>query len=245
MALPVDRDSFTAFVLSRLGDGAIKVNVTEPQITACIDYAVRKAMDYHFDFTEVAYISTQITDQNKSDRFIAMPDSVWGAIEIFPLSTTIMGQGMFAVDYQFVLNNFEYWTTFSLQPYFMAMQNLQMIQEILVGQQPIRYNRFKNKVYIDMLWDRVATGDYIVIKAYEVIDPDTYTRMWQDTWLMDYSTAQIKKVWGSNLKKFPMPLTGSIVINGKEMYDEAVDEIKDLEDQLLNTFSIPSVMMIG
>ncbi len=246
MALPVTRDEFKAYVLRRLGDGAIKVNVTDAQVEDRVNFAVHKAMDYHFDYMEVAYIATQVSANNITNKYIEMPNNVMGVVEIFPLTSTMMGSGMFSADYQFVMDNFQNWTTMSLQPYFIAFQNLKLIQDLLVGQQPIRYNRFINKLHIDMNWNRVVEGSYILARAYKVLDPDTYTRLWADTWLTEYTTAQIKQQWGENMKKYDgMPLPGGLKMSGQKIFDEATDEIKRLEDELINTYSIPATMFVG
>lgn len=42
-------------------------------------------------------------------------------------------------------------------------------------------------------------------------------------------------MWGTNLKKFSgMLLPGGVQIDGQGLYDEAMGEIKDLEDELMN-----------
>lgn len=246
IGLPTTRDAFKQYILSRLGDGAIKVNVTDTQVENRINFAVRKAMDYHVNYSQMVYLSVQITDLIKTNKYIDLPDNIQGAVDIFDIGETMMGNGIFNAKYQFVLDNFSQWTTMSMIPYFMAFQNLSLIQQILVGKQPIRYNRFTNRINIDMDWDRIDTGDYLIIRAYEVIDPDTYTRMWSDAWLIEYATAQIKQQWGEHLKKYGnQPLPGNIVINGKELFDEATAEIMRLEDELVNTYSIPGIMLIG
>lgn len=246
LGLPTDRDSFKQYILRRLGDGAVKVNVTDDQVEDRINFAIRKAMDYHFDYMEMAYISTQVTDTIVANGYIDLPDAVQGVVDIFDLSSTLMGSGIFNAQYQFVMDNFAHWTSMSVIPYYIAFQNLALIQEVLVGKQPLRYNRYRNRLYIDMDWNRVGVGGWIIIKAYQVLDPDTYTRMYQDTWLIEYSTQQIKQQWGEQLKKYNnQPLPGGITANGQQMYDEATEEIKRLEDELISTYSLPSVMFIG
>lgn len=246
LGMPTTRDAFKQYVLSRLGDGAIRVNVTDTQVENRIDFAIRKAMDYHVNYSEKVYLSIQITDDIQTNRYIDLPDNIIGAVDIFDLSSVLMGSGIFSARYQFVIDNFRNWTAWSVTPYFMAFQNLRMIDQMLTGQQPIRYNRFTNRIYIDMDWNIMNVGEYIIIRAYEVIDPDTYTRMWGDIWLIEYATAQVKQQWGEHLKKYGnQPLPGGIVLNGKELFDEATAEIVRLEDQLISSFSLPSVMILG
>jgi hypothetical protein len=131
-------------------------------------------------------------------------------------------------------------------PYFMAFQHIQMLEQLLVGKQPIRYNRHTDKLYIDMDWDKVDVNNFLLVEAYEVIDPDVYTDAWGDRWLAQYSTALIKKQWGTNLKKFEgMTLPGGIKFNGQKIYDEADEEIKALEKEMISSYSLPVTDMIG
>ena len=101
-------------------------------------------------------------------------------------------------------------------------------------------------MYIDVDWNRFAVGNFLVIEARQVIDPEVYTDVWKDRWLLRYTTAHIKKQWGTNMKKFQgIPLPGGLMFNGQQIYDEAIEEIKMLEDEMLFSYSIPASMMIG
>ena len=103
-----------------------------------------------------------------------------------------------------------------------------------------------NKLYIDMDWDLVNAGDYIIAEAYQVVNPDIYTRAWADRWLLRYGTCLIKKQWGENLKKFiGMKLPGGVMFNGQNIYQEAEAEQKKLEDEMIYTYSLPATDMIG
>ncbi len=56
----------------------------------------------------------------------------------------------------------------------------------------------------------------------------------------------IKKQWGANLIKFNgVSMLGGVQINGETIYTQADEEIKLLEEQLLNGYGLPADMMIG
>ena len=117
---------------------------------------------------------------------------------------------------------------------------------MLVGQQPIRFNRHKNRVYIDMDWVSIKTGEYLVIEAYEVVDPDTWEQVWADRWLQNYATAKIKYQWGSNLTKFSnMSLPGGVQFNGEKILNDAQEEIQKMEQEMISSYSLPVSDMIG
>lgn len=72
------------------------------------------------------------------------------------------------------------------------------------------------------------------------------TDVWNDRFLKAYATAKIKQQWGSNMKKFGgIQLPGGISLNGKEIYDEATEELKDLEEQMYIVNVLPSEIFTG
>ena len=50
-----------------------------------------------------------------------------------------------------------------------------MLDQMLVGQTPIRYNTHMNRLYLDMDADQVNAGEYIIIECYRKIDPNDFT----------------------------------------------------------------------
>jgi len=153
---------------------------------------------------------------------------------------------MFNIRYQIALNDLYTLTSVSMVPYFMVMQHLSLIQEMLVGNQPIRYNRHSNKLYVDMDWNKYNTGQYMLIEAYEVIDPDVYTDAWGDRWLQEYCTAKIKYQWCTNLTKFTgLQLPGGVQFNGEKILNDAQAHIEKLETEMINSYSLPVSDMVG
>jgi hypothetical protein len=127
----------------------------------------------------------------------------------------------------------------------MALTHVQFLEQFLVGQQPIRYNRMINKCYIDMDWNIINVDDHIILECYQVVDPAIYSKAWSERLLQNYATALIKEQWGSNLKKFEgMQLPGGLKFNGQKIFDEAMQERKEIEQIIYNS-SLPANDMIG
>jgi len=178
--------------------------------------------------------------------FLDVPDNIIGVVSIFDLSSTLISQDMFSIQYQIALNDLWNLSTYSMVPYYLTLSHLSLIQQLLVGSQPIRYQRHKNRLYVDMDWNRILMGAYIVGTCYQAIPPDQFPDVWSDIWLQRYATAQIKRQWGSNTKKFGnMMMPGGTIYTGKSLYDEACAEIAELEHSLINDFSIPCDYFIG
>jgi hypothetical protein len=180
--------------------------------------------------------------------FIELPENVMGAVNIFDLSGGVMGTSSDVLSIQFQLMSTELLSLqgMTLVPYYTTMSHLNLVRDMLVGQQPIRYVRHKNRLYIDMNWSRVTVGTFIIAECYEVVDPEKYPKLWQDEWLQRYCTALLKRQWGTNLKKYKGgKLLAGMEFSGQEMYSEAVDELKELKAELEDNYSLSSQIWIG
>ena len=97
-----------------------------------------------------------------------------------------------------------------------------------------------------MDWNIVNPGDYVILEAYQVVDPNVYTTTWSDRWLQRYAACLMKQQWGSNLTKFTgMQLPGGVMFNGTKIYDDATKEREDLEKEMIYSYSLPVTDMIG
>jgi hypothetical protein len=246
MAVPATRDQFKEYCLRKLGKPVIEINVDDDQVDDRVDEALRYFWDYHFDGSDKTYFKYKITQTDIVNRYVTMPDNIIGAVNLFPIGQALNTNNLFNIRYQIALNDLYTLTSVSMVPYYMALSHVQFLEQMLVGQQPIRYNRHMNRFYIDMDWHILNVGDFIIVEAYQIVNPDEYTRAWGDRWLARYAECLIKEQWGQNLKKFEgMQLPGGLKFNGQKIYDEAVEERKNLETEMINTYSLPVADMIG
>lgn len=247
MAVPTNRAEFKAYCLRKLGAPVIEINVDDDQVDDRVDEALRYYWDYHFDGSEKIYYKHLVTDQDRANKYITLPENIIGAVRVFPIADPIVrSDDLFNIRYQIALNDLYTLTSVSMVPYYMLMEHLSLVSEMLVGQQPIRYNRHKDRLYVDMDWSAVAQDEYLLVEAYEVVDPDVYTDVWGDRWLQNYTTAKIKYQWGSNLTKFTgMSLPGGVQFNGERILDDARQEIEKMEQEMISSYSLPVSDMIG
>ena len=233
MAVPTDRNSFKEYCLRKLGKPVIEINVDDDQVEDRIDEALRYYWDYHFDGTDKIYYKYQITQQDKDNKYVTVPENIIGVVNIFDMGSALGTNNLFNIRYQIALNDLYTLTSVSMVPYYMALQHVQFLEQMLVGKQPIRYNRIINKLYIDMDWSLLNIGDYVIVEAYQVVDPDVYVKGYNERLLQNYAAALLKEQWGTNLKKFGgMQLPGGITFNGQQIYDEGVRERADIEKQI-------------
>ena len=247
MANPASRQQLIDYCLRRLGAPVIDINVDPEQLEDRVDDALKFYQDYHFDGTERIFMKHQITAEDKVNQYITIPEAVTGVIRILPIGNNLSTGGIFNIRYQLHLNDLFDFSSASYINYRMAMTHVESLQEIFVGQQPIRFHRHRNTLNIDMDWrDDVAEGEYIVIECYRILDPETYSDVYGDRWLREYTTQLFKRQWGENLKKFEgMTLPGGLQFNGQQIYNEAQEEISRLETEVTTGYGGLLMDMIG
>ena len=97
-----------------------------------------------------------------------------------------------------------------------------------------------------MDWGKVEVGNFMIAEVYAKLNPETYTDVYADRWLLRYTTALFKVQWGQNLSKFVgMQLPGGIQFNGDQIFQQGVEDKRNLEQEVLSSFSLPVTDMIG
>jgi hypothetical protein len=246
MSIPANREQLKDWCLRQLGHPVININVDDDQVDDRIDEAFQYFRDFHFDGVERWYLPHQIDATDIANKYISVPDNIIGVTRIFSLGSSSVVRNMFDLQYQMRLNDMTLLTTGSIVYFTQMQQHLRLLEMTFSGEQPVRFNRHTSKLYIDMDWGKVAAGDYLMVEAFIVIDPDAYTKVYNDRMLKKLATAYIKKQWGANMKKYNgMQLVGGIALNGQQIHDEAVQEILEIETLIRNTFEEPPQFMIG
>jgi hypothetical protein len=236
MALPRTRKEFKEYCLRKLGHPVIQINVSDEQIDDRVDEALTFWNDYHYNGSDLVYLKHLLTQEEIDQGYVDLNNTEYanllGVVRIFDLSSSIStGTGMFNVQYQFVLNNLQDLTGYSIQNYYMTMSHIRFIQEWLVGLPLIRYNKHTNKLYIDQSKAKLTPGYFIIIEAYAPID-ETNPDIWGDRFLQNYTSALIKEQWGSNITKFSnMQLVGGVQFNGEQILSDAREERRNMEDE--------------
>ena len=153
---------------------------------------------------------------------------------------------MWDITYQIRLNELYDFTSADYVYFVLAQQHLRTLEMLFIGEQPYRYNRYDNKVYIDINWSKkLIQGQWMLIQARQVL-PESNDKFWGDVWLKKYTTCLFKEQWGNNLKKFAgVQLPGGIALNGQQIYDEAIQEKEKLEQELRDTYEEPPQFIVG
>jgi hypothetical protein len=202
-------------------------------------------------FSRTLASTTFYTPGDIENGYVSIPDTVIGVIRVLPVNGPSSGMNnannMFDVVYQFRMNDMYNLLSADMIYYTQMKQYLSMLDMLLVGDRSFAYNRKTDKLEIHCNWrDVFQPGDFIIVECYRIVDPNTYTQVYDDRFLKEYATALIKKQWGINMKKFGgMQLPGGIVMNGQQVYDEAVEEIRLIQQDMQLSSELPVDFMVG
>ena len=240
MALPSTRETFKQYCLRQLGKPVIDINVSDDQCEDRIDDALQYYRDYHFDGTEKVYLKKTLTADDITNMYLDVDSSIVGVVNMFDIGDSVNTNNIFNLKYQISLNDIFDASDVTMLGFYQAFAHIALLEELLVGQQPLRFNRHKNRVHVDMNWDKVIAGEILIFEAYQVVDPAANADVWADRWLIRYTTELFKKQWGSNLSKFEgMQLPGGVTFNGVKIYDDAITELNKLEEEMITSYSLP------
>lgn len=247
MGIPNSRLTLIRHCLRKLGAPVIEINLDDDQIDDCLDDAFQFYQEFHYDATERMYLKYELTSEDITNRYITLDDSIMMVKRVFPVTTSGFGQGgIFSMTYQFVLNDMQSLISGSLVDYNLAMRHMALMDNQFSKAPIIEFQRHENKLNLYMDWKSISAGVYIVLECFKIIDPEEYTKVYNDRWLKEYVTAVFKKQWGTNLKKYGnITLPGGVTLDGKAIYDEAVKEIEDLVTLAKNTYQLPIDIMWG
>ena len=246
MSVPGTREQLKDWCLRQLGWPVIDINVDDDQVDDRIDEAFQYFRDFHYDGVEKWYTKHQLTAENISNGYIPISDNIIGVTRIFPIASSNATVNMFDLRYQLRLHELYDFTSTSYVNYVLTMQHIRTLDLLFSGEQPIRFNRHTDKLYIDQNWPMMTAGEWVIIEGYLVVDPDSYSQVYNDRMLKRLATQYIKRQWGANLSKFAgMQLPGGIQLNGPQLYAEADAEAKLIEQEIRVTYEAPPAFIMG
>lgn len=192
-------------------------------------------------------VVVSLTKGSYDNRYFEVSDAVTGIRKVLPFTDKTHGINLFDIRYQMLVNDLYNLMSVDMIHYTMVRTHLEMINQLLVGVKPFRFNRNMNRLYIDMDWEvDVNLGDYLIVNCYRILDPNSFTDVYDDMMLKRYATSLIKRQWGENLKKFEgVQLPGGVTLNGLEIYKEAIDELTQIEAEMRSTYELPVDFQIG
>ena len=183
----------------------------------------------------------------ENSNYLQVPPEIIGITKVFKFDgSNTVTNNMFSVKYQLFLNDIYYWGSTEILTYAMTKRYLEDIDFALSTDKFIRFNQRQDRLYLDFDWGSATADDYLIIDCYRMLDPNSYSRVWNDSFLKRYVTALVKRQWGQNLMKFQgVKLPGGIELNGRQIYDDAQRDLEVIREQMSNTYELPPYDMIG
>jgi len=196
--------------------------------------------------TSISGYGTTTSSFVENSNFIQVPDSVIGIEKIFKFDTSSISGGMFSIKYQLFLNDLYYFNSVELLQYSMVKSYLEDIDFLLTPDRQVRFNKKQNRLYLDLDYNSIREGDFIVIDCQRILNPDDFTKVYNDPFLKMYVTALLKKQWGQNLIKFRgVKLPGGLELNGREIYEDGERELEAIKQKMQLEYELPPLDFIG
>ena len=276
MAQPSSRQELIDYCKRQLGAPVLEINVADEQVEDLVDDALQYFHERHFDGVTQTFLKYKITQEDvdrgrgnvgiatttasttivgtattfsfeENSNYLQVPPHIIGVNKIFKFDgTNSITNNMFSVKYQLFLNDIYFFGSTELLTYAMTKTYLEDIDFLLSTDKQIRFNQRQDRLYLDIDWASAAVDSYIIIDCNRLLDPNDFTRVYNDSFLKKYLTILIKRQWGQNLIKFQgVKLPGGIELNGRQIYDDAEKELDKIKEQMSSTYELPPLDMIG
>jgi len=240
------RNDLKNYILRKLGSPAIQINVTDEQIYDRIDDALDIYWEWHHEGTFKDYVTHIMTADNILTKTIPIDEWIYTVIRIISLGGP---ENSVNLEYQSYMQNIG--TQLMVQDsgilnYTINESYFNLVDSFFRRQKIIDFNQRHNILHIRSDINYINEGDIIVFEVYRLNEPDKYKETWNDWWLKKYVTELVKKQWGQNMSKYDgIQLPGGITLNGRQIYDDAQQQIERLEEQLLESLTLPIDFLVG
>jgi hypothetical protein len=243
---PASRTELKEYCLRALGKPVVQINVEDDQLEDRLEEGLQMFQEFHVDSTIKTYLKHEITQTDIDNEYITLTESVIGVIGVFPLDSGST-KNMFDVRYQLYLNDIYDLTKTSIISYYQVQQHLGLLQEVFSGKPGMRFSRHQDRLYVDVDWSKeFRVGEFLVAESMQIIEPTTYTDIFNDMWLKKYTTELFRQQWGVNLIKYQgVQLPGGVTLDGGKILDEAKTNIEKLLEDLESKYQFPVDFAVG
>ena len=263
---PATKTELRDYALRRLGYPTIDINVASAQLDDLIEEAIDKFQEYHYSGSYQTFIKIEVTDAIKTaaqsstqmgatnwyenNNYIDLPPDILSLNNVYTHigASSIVPGNIFNIKYQIFLNDIYAMTHGHILHYFMTSQYLETLDWVTNSQtsRRVKWNENQNRLYMDFDWEELQAGDFILVDCTIRQDPTTYTRMFNEHWLKDYTEALFMEQWGRNLSKYDgIQMLGGVKLNGRQILEDGVRLKEKLEMDIRTTFEIPPLDLIG
>lgn len=240
------RDQLKDYALRALGAPVLQINVDDQQLEDRIDDALDMFWEYHADGSVRSWVKYTLEQKDFDNEYLSLPDGILSVMRVLSVDNQ---KALINLQYQMFITdimNIKQITTGGINGYVLTNSYLNMINDFFAYEKVVKFNKHRDQLRIDCDWSQYNVGDILVIECYVIQNPEEFGETYNNYWLKQYVTALFKKQWGSNIIKFSgVNLPGNIQVNGREIYQDALEEVQKLEDRLRSEFQEPVDFLIG
>jgi hypothetical protein len=253
MARPNTRQGLVDYCLRSLGAPVIEINIDDDQIEDRVDEAIQFYQEYHSDAVTRIFYKYEITPTDIANQWIPLPEAMISVLRILPIDSSFSSStNMFSFQSQMDMSDMFISGSQGaggLIDIEMTRQYMSLIDMQINGlSQMINFSRHMNRLIINVNWEEsgLVEGVYVMVEGYVTIDPEAFTDIYNDMMLKKHLKQLIKKQWAENLIKFEgMQLPGGVTINGRALYEDAINEIAKIEEEYDMKYSFPPDFFVG
>ena len=263
---PASKTELKNYALRRLGYPTIDINVATEQLDDLVEEAIDYYQEYYYNGSYKAFLRIEVTDAIKTaaQEYQQEGSTPWYGIKNYvdtapgTLSinhvysqigaSSIVPGNIFNIKYQIFLNDIYAMTHGHILHYFLTSQYLETLDWVTNSQanRRVKWNEYQGRLYLDMDWGDLTVGDYLLVDCVMRQDPDTYTGMYNDNWLKDYTEALFQQQWGRNLSKYDgIQMIGGVTLNGRQILEDGSTFKTSLEEKLRDTYELPPMDLVG
>ena len=255
--MPVSsRPDLIRHCLRRLGEPVIEVNVDPDQVEDRVDDTLDMYQEFHSDATFRNYVMHTVTPDEVGQKYIELHPSILYVVRVYASGAGGMiiagggmpGMGSMRLGGYPTMGSCGTGIYGGMQSYVQTMQYMNLIDKTIRGAPLVDFARRQNRLYVwgDDFDNKLASGNGLAIECYQVVDPEEYPSVYNDMFVKDYLTALIKRQWGQNMSKFEgMQLPGGVTISGRQMLEEATQELDTLRERMRLEQEVPPEFYVG
>jgi hypothetical protein len=240
MAKPINRATFSTYILEELGQPVIRINVSANQVEHAIDESLDFYQEYHEASQERTYLAIQLTAGDVATNTVTLPSNVVSVLTVIDPNVfggSVVGDPLFSINYH--LGSDMVWQmqgqgTGSMVSYAITRQYMAEMDAMMSPAPPFRFRHHNGVLHVDQKLESIlGVGKFIVVECMQILDPDLNPRIWGDRYLRRLATAYLKLQWGMNLSKYEnIQLPSGITMNGTQLVATAKEEIQVAENDI-------------
>lgn len=254
------------YALRKLGGGISNIEITDEQILDRLTDAIQMFREYHLESVKRTWLAIRITKNDCENGYITLPSTV---LDVHSILTRNNLSGMPQIDFldspEWLLSQM-WWGNLGgnvntspsmfgassiglgngLVSYELSYQALRTLELETVPVVDFLYRQRSFQLFLYGKYQKFMKPNFpFCMECTTMVDPGSDNWIYDNPWLKEYFTCLLKLQLYNNLSKYTnIQMIGGTLIN-QDFFREAVEEKKNLEEQLKNENMEPPAFFFG